>query len=157
MEGRKPIPKKLKVLMGNPGKRKLGNEPTPAGKIPKCPDHLPDEGKKEWRRVCKELAACKLLTALDRAALAAYCQAWARWLEAEDSLRQSGVIIMSPKKYPIQNPYLAVANKAMQQMKEFLVEFGMTPSSRSRISVESADAGNEFDQWKQSAAATRTG
>jgi hypothetical protein len=33
-----------------------------------------------------------------------------------------------------QNPYLAVANRAMTQMRDFLTEFGMTPSSQSRIS-----------------------
>lgn len=33
------------------------------------------------------------------------------------------------------NPYLSVANQAYGQMRAILVEFGMTPSSRSRVSA----------------------
>jgi P27 family predicted phage terminase small subunit len=33
----------------------------------------------------------------------------------------------------MQSPYLTVANRAMQQMKEMLSEFGMSPSSRTRV------------------------
>ncbi len=74
-----------------------------------------------------------MLTVLDRAALSAYCQAWGRWIEAEERLRQHGVIVRSPNGFPVQSPYLAVANKAMAQMSKLLVEFGLSPSSRSRI------------------------
>ena len=35
----------------------------------------------------------------------------------------------------MQSPYLAVANKAMEQIKAMLTEFGMSPSSRSRVTV----------------------
>ena len=35
---------------------------------------------------------------------------------------------MGNSAYPMQNPYLAIANTAIKQMKAFLVEFGMTPS-----------------------------
>ena len=34
---------------------------------------------------------------------------------------------------PIRPPYPVVADHAMEQMRKFLVEFGLTPSSRSRI------------------------
>lgn len=75
----------------------------------------------------------RVVTVADRAALAAYCQAWGRWVEAEQQLAQHGTIVKSPNGFPIQNPYLAVANKALQQMHKLLVEFGLTPSARSRV------------------------
>jgi P27 family predicted phage terminase small subunit len=73
------------------------------------------------------------MTDIDGAALAAYCQAWARWVEAEENLVKYGVVIKAPSGFPIQSPYLAIANKAMDQMTRLLVEFGMSPSSRSRV------------------------
>jgi phage terminase, small subunit, putative, P27 family len=136
MAGRKPIPTNLHILRGNPGKRQLnGDEPRFDPSPPKCPAHLSDEAKREWRRIVRELSKAKLLTVVDRAALAAYCQAWGRWVEAEENIRKHGTLVKSPNGYPMQSPYLAVANKAMEQMTRMLVEFGMSPSSRSRIKV----------------------
>ncbi len=138
--GPAPKPTALKALAGNPGKRSLNRrEPQPKPGLPRCPAQLSEEAKREWKRISKELATLGLLTRLDRAALAAYCQAWGRWLEAEERLRQHGVIVKSPNGFPVQSPYLAVANKAMAQMSKLLVEFGLSPSSRSRIQSPTDD------------------
>src|SRR5690606_6541487 len=106
-----------------------------------------DEAKREWRRISKELHRAGLLTSIDRAVLANYCQAWGRWVEAEEQLKKHGPIVKSPSNYPIPNPYLAVANKAMQQMQRIMPELGMTPSSRSRINVADAGAGDELEAF----------
>jgi P27 family predicted phage terminase small subunit len=145
--GRKPKPTYLKVLEGNPGHRPLNkDEPKPAPVRPACPRHLSDEAKKEWRRIVPELEIVGLITRIDRAALAMYCEAWGRWLEAEEALRKYGVMVKSPSGFPMQSPYLAVANKAMEQMRGLLTEFGMSPASRTRISVqEPDDADPEFE------------
>ena len=39
------------------------------------------------------------------------------------------------ERLPMQSPYLAIANKAMEQMRAMLTEFGMSPSSRTRVHV----------------------
>ncbi len=135
--GRKPQPTHLKLLEGNPGKRPLNKrEPKPPAVTPTCPRHLSDEAKKEWRRVTPLLDTLGLLTKIDRAALAMYCEAWGRWVQAEEALRKFGVMVKSPNGFPMQSPYLAVANKAIDQMRGLLTEFGMSPASRTRISVE---------------------
>ncbi len=132
-------PTVLKVLEGNPGKRPLPqNEPKPKSIAPKCPTHLDKIAKKEWRRVVKELEPLGLVTQIDMAALAAYCQAYSRWVQAEDMIRKHGMLVKSPNGYPMQSPYLAIANKAVEQMKAFMSEFGMTPASRTRIEVKSS-------------------
>lgn len=113
------------------------SEPKPTG-IPTCPRHLSKDAKSEWKRISQELLAVGLLTKVDRAALAAYCQAWARWCEAERNVQKYGHVVKSPSGYPIQNPYVGIANTALDQMRKFLIEFGMTPASRSRLSVETA-------------------
>lgn len=83
--------------------------------------------------MARDLAQMGLLSKIDRAALALYCQAWGRWVEAEDALRKHGVMVKSPNGFPMQSPYLAIANKSMEQMRAMLTEFGMSPSSRTRV------------------------
>jgi P27 family predicted phage terminase small subunit len=138
--GRKPIPNNLKVLHGNPGKRPINQkEPKPAPIAPKWPQHLDKEAKKEWKRITPELEAIGLLTRIDMAALAAYCQSYSRWVEAEKMIRKHGMLVKTPNGYPQVSPFLVIVNKSIEQMKSFLTEFGMTPSSRSRINVEAPE------------------
>jgi phage terminase small subunit len=78
VRGRKPKPTALKVLEGNPGKRPLNEkEPQPKRQAPRCPSWLEPEAKKEWKRMAKTLEAIGVLTQVDKAAFAGYCQAYA--------------------------------------------------------------------------------
>lgn len=148
MKGRKPTPTKLKILKGNPGRRPVNTaEPKMSAELPTCPKHLQGEARKEWRRSVKLLHESGILAAVDRAALAAYCSAWERWIEAEEAIKLQGMIQTSPNGYPILNPYLSISNKAMEQMRAFLTEFGMTPSSRSRIKVEKKEDEDPMDAF----------
>lgn len=90
-----------------------------------------------WHRTIRFLDEVGLITQLDRDALACYCQAYSLWIEAIEHLREEGMITVSPRGYPIQSPYLAITNKQMKQMKDFMTEFGMTPSSRTGLHVQS--------------------
>ena len=151
MAGRRPKPTALKELEGNPGKRALNKrEPKPTG-TPTCPSHLDAEAKKEWRRISKELIAIGLLTSVDRAALAAYCSSYSRWIAAEESIQKFGAVIKSPKSgFPIQNPYVSVANTALDHMRKYAVEFGLTPASRSRLQVDlAASQDDPFEKFMQ--------
>jgi P27 family predicted phage terminase small subunit len=131
----KPKPTALKRLLGTArADRMNANEPKPTG-IPTCPSHLNSVAKREWTRISKELLACGLLTSIDRAALACYCVAWSRIVEAEKKIAATGLVVQSPTGYPIVNPYVGIANRATDIMHKFAGEFGLTPSSRSRLSV----------------------
>jgi P27 family predicted phage terminase small subunit len=147
--GRKPKPTALRKAQGNPGHRPLNhNEPKPTG-VPQCPTHLGKVAKAEWRRIAPELIALGLLTKVDRAALAAYCSAWAQWVEAETSVQKFGAVFRlknDPDK-PVKNPNVTIANAALDQMRKFLTEFGMTPASRSRIQVAPTDAADPFAEF----------
>lgn len=135
--GRKPKPTALKVLEGNPGKRPLNkNEPKPEKKAPRCPSWLEPEAKKEWRRMSKRLEELGVLTQVDAAAFAGYCQAYARWKEAEEFLSKHGTIFKTPSGYIQQVPQVSIAQTYLKIMKDFCSEFGLTPSSRSRIVVD---------------------
>lgn len=84
IRGRKPKPTNMKILEGNPGKRPLPtNEVKPKQKAPRCPQWLEDDAKKEWKRMGKILEQIGILTEMDMTAFAGYCQAYARWKEAD--------------------------------------------------------------------------
>ena len=139
--GRKPKPTALKVLEGNPGKRPLNkNEPQPERKAPRCPSWLEPEAKKEWKRMAKTLEAIGGLTQVDKAAFAGYCQAYARWREAEEFLSKHGTIFKTPSGYIQQVPQVAIARNYLQIMKDFCSEFGLTPAARTRIRVDTESA-----------------
>lgn len=132
--GRKPIPTAVKVLEGNPGKRKLDmGEPRPEKKAPRCPVWLEDEAKKEWKRMAKQLEQLGILTEIDMAAFAGYCQAYARWKEAEEYISENGTIMKAPSGYSQQVPQVSIAQTYLKIMNRFCEQFGLTPSSRSRI------------------------
>jgi P27 family predicted phage terminase small subunit len=111
------------------------DEAKPEVRLPSPPAHLSKEAKKEWRRSGRFLLEMGLISELDRAAFAAFCAVWGRWVEAEVALNTHGVLIKSPSGYPMQSPYLAVANRALDQMRSLLAEFGMSPASRSRVTA----------------------
>ena len=98
--GRKPKPTAVKVLEGNPGKRSLNRqEPKPEKKAPRCPAWLEDEAKKEWKRMAKQMEQLGILTEIDMAAFAGYCQAYARWKEAEEYISEHGTVMKAPSGY----------------------------------------------------------
>ena len=111
------------------------NEPKPEPRLPSPPAHLSKEARREWRRSGAFLLQLGLISDLDRSAFAAYCTAYGRWIETEDALRTYGVMIKSPNGFPMQSPYLSVANKAMEQMRSLLSEFGMSPATRTKVSA----------------------
>ena len=45
------------------------------------------------------------------------------------------------------SPFLKVANIAWQQWTRMLTEFGMSPSSRSRVTVADATAADPFEEF----------
>ena len=136
MRGRKPKPSGLKLIDGNPGKRPIGREPQPPASQPSCPAHLSPSGKAEWKRLAQSLNRIGLLSQIDRGALAAYCQAYGRWVEAERKLKETPVLLKTPAGYVQQSPWLSIANKQLELMARYMAELGLTPTSRSRLAVQ---------------------
>lgn len=146
--GPKPTPKSILKLRGS-WRAGLGGEgPQFAPGAPDCPEHVQGAAREEWERVTPLLEQAGLLATVDRAALAAYCVTWARWAEAEAMVAKSGTVLKSPDGGLCLNPYLRVADKALEQMQRLLAEFGLSPSSRARVSPLSDASSNETKQGK---------
>jgi P27 family predicted phage terminase small subunit len=156
--GPKPLPPNVHMLRGNPSKLSAGqlmDSLQPEIEIPGCPPHLLPEARKEWRRITPELQRYGLISKLDRGALALYCQAWARWVWAEQQLQRAvalaqakqaeaeargeiwaggdGYTVPTPNGHLTYSPHWVIANKAMDQTNKFLADFGLSPSSRGRV------------------------
>jgi len=114
------------------------HEPKPdhPEKLPPAPKHLDTVGQQEWRRISKELYPIGLLTKIDLTALSAYCASYSMWVAAQENIKKHGVLIKAQSGFPMQSPYMSIANRAMVEMRKWLIEFGMTPSSRSRVEVK---------------------
>jgi P27 family predicted phage terminase small subunit len=136
VRGRKPKPARLKLIDGNPGKRPIGREPQPPASQPTCPAHLSPTAKAEWKRLARMLNQIGVLTQADRAVLAAYCQAYGRWVEAERKLKETPPLLKTPAGYVQQSPWLSIANKQIELMTRLMAEIGLTPSARSRLAVQ---------------------
>jgi len=135
----KPKPTRLKLLEGVVNKRRINmNEPKPKSKKrkPAAPSFLNQAAKKEWKRIAGELHQLGLLTNLDLTALAGYCASYAIFVDASKNLEKHGMLVKAQSGFPMQSPYLSIANKAMSEMRRWMAEFGMTPSSRSRVVVD---------------------
>jgi len=97
MAGRKPKATALKLLEGNPGRRPVNkSEPDFIPGAPETPYYLTPEAREEWDRIVPELAKVPgLLKHVHGTALASYCMAFARWIEAEE-LKESARTPMRP-------------------------------------------------------------
>ncbi|HLF04972.1 MAG TPA: phage terminase small subunit P27 family [Dehalococcoidia bacterium] len=113
------------------------DEPDPPllEKAPPCPKGLAgDAARREWGKVSRYLAELRVLTAGDLVALAAYCYHYQTWVNAQAKVAEVGAVLLNPKTgWFEQSPYLRVADDASDHMRRFMVEFGMTPASRSRV------------------------
>jgi P27 family predicted phage terminase small subunit len=145
-------PTAVKVLQGTARKDRLKqHEPKPEGKTTP-PRFLNRYARAEWKRIVPELDRLGLFTKVDRASLAAYCQAYGRWVETENKINaltlkaentidkegnhgdaSNAYLLKTQAGNVIISPLLSIANRAMDQMHEFANEFGLSPVSRSRI------------------------
>ncbi len=142
--GPRPKPTAVKKREGNAGKRPL-NDKEPEFEappdVPPAPEYLNEAARAEWDRVAPELFSQGLLKKADYAALAGYCQCFARWVEAEKFIEENGsVIVMRDDdgdiKYVQQAPQVGISNRMLEHMRKFAAEFGMTPSARSRVQTD---------------------
>ena len=163
MRGRKPKPPVLRLLEGNPGKRPIPDvvQPETGAHPPKCPAWLEPDAKKEWKRIAQELCDLGLLSNLDVVALAAYCQAYARYKEAEQLISEHGATYTHINKFGAENEMLRahvyMSKIQLQFIRQFCAEFGLTPSARARMVLPKDEEEDPFDAFVKRAQQRRTG
>ena len=138
MKGRKRKPSQLKVLQGNPGRRPLNDaEPQPPPEIPAAPEFLHPAALAEWNRLAPLLFGLGLLSQIDRPALSCLCQSWALLLAVSEAIEKTPLFSASRKDERARVlQLLRIQRQASDQLRSWASEFGMTPASRTRVSVD---------------------
>lgn len=150
MKGRKPKPTKLHILNGNPSKldlkEKIRTEPKPLLIAPECPKELSPKAKEIWNRFYPEMERMGILAYIDEMAFAGLCQNYAIYLGTEKFLEENGRVMRTRSGAIKARPEVAIANNALNFVKAFASEFGLTPSSRGRISLPGEELDDEFER-----------
>ena len=138
MSTKKPLPTALKIVRGNPGRRPL-NDAEPEFVLPETPPEAPAwltaVQKEFWDDLAPMLHAAKCLTEADELALATLCVACGELKHANEQI-QITRLMKTPSGYVQQSPFVGMLNSAIKQIRSLVGEFGMTPSSRSRIAIK---------------------
>lgn len=100
------------------------------------PDWLSDEAKAEWNRLAPKLTMLGLLTAQDEMSFAAYCQAYAKWKDAEIFMNNNGTIVRTDSGYWQQVPQVSISSQNLKIMMALSARFGLTPADRARLDLE---------------------
>jgi P27 family predicted phage terminase small subunit len=110
----------------------------------------------EWHRIMVSLGSPDWIKPTDQGALAAYCQMYARWRQAEELLDQEGAVVDEPvldkdknaTQFVTKKRHPAVLNSkdAVLIMAKLGSEFGFTPSSRTRVQVPQGEEAGEGAQ-----------
>ena len=151
--GRPPVPTQLKILRGNPGKRRLNlREPAPPDDGIAMPEYLGDVARKRWGVMLPLLQAVRVMTKADVEALARYCDTYEWWLATRAKLRKNGDTypILNDKgevKYIAQRPEVAIAHKLAAQLHALEADFGLNPSSRTKLATQVEVKKDELEEF----------
>ena len=136
---RRPKPTAIKKASGNPGKRKINDaEPATEG-VPVMPPHMTDRAKEAWVYVLPILTSRGLAGDLDAWAIERMCEVYAEIVElmkivgdgghTYECETEGGGSMVRPR------PEVGMLSDADRRFRAYLVEFGLTPASRSKVAI----------------------
>jgi P27 family predicted phage terminase small subunit len=158
MRGRKPKPLERQIAEGDPRQRgvkkleaRLANVPKATVGLPACPRHLRGRARHAWNFWSEELAAIGLDRRPDAMMLEGACIAYESMVNAMLKARELGDVVAEPvcnretgevigqklKK----NPWVSIREHSASILRAFCSEFGLSPVSRQRLSIEASDTG----------------
>jgi P27 family predicted phage terminase small subunit len=137
--GRPPLPTKVKALRGTLRKHRVNPaEPMPSPGAPSRPPTLPMAARPAWRWLVRLLTTMQIISTVDGPALLlAACrltdyEALSRDLEVHG--RTYSTVTTTGSTMLRQRPEVALRDAAWRDAMAALVQLGLTPSSRSRVS-----------------------
>ena len=150
---RRPKPTAIKLLEGNPGGRPLNaQEPQPPKGVPEMPKGMGTAAKRHWRVFVRELTTVGVLSIVDGIALSEACvsaalaekfrnEALKEPMVDEPYFDKEGNLAGYKRKVnPAVPGYLACS----KNMKAFLIEFGLTPASRTKLKIDKPKSTEDF-------------
>ena len=93
-----------------------------------------DRAMRLWNEYGPTLNKLGLLETLDAVGFSLLCEAIDAYLFARDQLSADELVICVGKENsPIQNPLVAIVRQQTKAIRELLIEYGMTPTGRIRL------------------------
>lgn len=135
-------PTKILALQGSWRAKGRSGEPQPAVQAPEIPAGVADDpiAAEEWHRTTAAMLAIGTAADIDHALLEIYCVTFARWRRAEAEVVRTGPVVKSPNGFPQKNPWLTVSEAAAKAITSLSDRLGLSPSSRTKLSVNDAPA-----------------
>jgi P27 family predicted phage terminase small subunit len=136
----------LKLLQGNPGKKKLNaNEPQPKSVLapPPPPPHVASnpDAKAVWEKATTLLIRNRLLGEEDLILVESYALTYARKRQAERFVQERGLFFPiftedgEKIRYLQQYPHVNIADRCEVLLMQMADRLGLNPSSRARLSI----------------------
>lgn len=143
-----PKPTALKLLEGNAGKRQLPkHEPRLAVGAPECPEWVTGSARAHWSDIAQQLKLMGVATSADKYALGLMVDALGDYIAAKKTLEEQGDTFTSEKGYVGVHPCVAIRTNAWERILKALREFGLTPSSRTRVASMGEGKRDEFEDF----------
>lgn len=138
--GRKSKPAATKIAEGNRGKRPINDatltsEGKPDSDAPIAPPWLDGEMARLWEEYAPRLHKYGILSDLDGLAFERVVSLAARIVRYEQEIAVEEETYTADNGLKKANPKVAMLERAESALLRYLSEFGMTPASRSRISM----------------------
>lgn len=145
-KGRPRTPNGLRLIRGTASHHaapKHAVKPRPVA--PECPEWLDDDARAEWKKTVPKLVKLGVVSDVDGAVLASYCQAYARWVQAERAISRRGLVFeTTAAHYRAEAPEVRVALKYSAMLRALAGELGLTPNSRARMTLPGEPPEDDF-------------
>jgi len=147
MGGRRPKPAALRLLQGNPSRRKVGPEVTAPAELPVAPDYVTGRALAEWEDLGSKLLANGLMTALDTNGLGCLCVAIAALKDAQDAIALTGATYVTSTGFVRPSPHTGMRDRAIKLVAQLSNEFGLTPAARTKVHHEQQPIDDAFERY----------
>lgn len=140
--GRRHKPTELKLLRGETRKERLNpDKPRPEGAQPIRPTGMSARARAIWTRQVRAMEKTGVLTPVDSDTLRAYCDAVARYEEAEKLYRTQGPLVVGARAGElVKNPLHQVVRDNAMLIARLATLLAFVPSAREGIRVDAPDA-----------------
>jgi P27 family predicted phage terminase small subunit len=153
--GPPPLPDAMRKARGQKHRKKEPKRAQPPVTVgaPKAPAHLKYDpvALAAWRHLCKHLNKMRVLAPADGFVLEGMCMAYSHALAADKIVRRDGMIVTRKRGGIAAHPAVKVSFQAWRDVRMFAQEFGLTPSSRTRVHAVSDSPPQEGEKHQQAA------
>ena len=149
MSGPRPVASVLKLIRGDSHTERLRQDKPKMARAPVLPPGtvLSVAENEMWNYLLEHVYVAGVHSTGDGAAFVKVARLWARVNEADDKVRQFGMVMKGASKLELQ-PFTRLSRDLWQQLGIALAEIGATPSGRVRIAApygEGAGVGSSWD------------